>query len=754
MRDKARSLKIMYLLPELNVGGVETHVLAMSEGMRKAGHEAIVVSNGGALLPRLEASGVRHITLPIHRKSPSAVRKMAGAVRAIALEEGVDIVHAHSRVPAWVAHFASKGLRSAFIITAHGQYAPHLGSSVMTKGDRIICVSEVIREHMRERLGADPAKMRVVYNGIDIEAAERSVADRRPGAEVRAELGVPESAPVIGSVGRLTVAKGFRFLLEAFRRLRERMPEARALIVGDGPMNKELSQLAAELGVADRVVFTGVRTDIYDLLGAMDAYVVSSVFEGFPMGCLEAMAARVPIAATNVGGIPEMLEDGRAALLVEPKNPEALAEAARRLLEDRRFAAGVAAEAREDLERKFSQRKMLDDTLGIYCEALRQKRGYVGPVAGAPTADKPRALLTLPELRVGGVETHVIDLAVGLKEKGYIPLVVSFGGKLVEKLEAAGIEHVKMPVHVKSPIPIFKMVGPMRQIIEDRRIELVHAHSRVPAWICSLALRGSGSRRIPFVTTCHSTYSVHAGSRVMVGSDGMLAVSEYVRRHMLEHFGPNPDDIRTVHNGVSPDIYDESREEEIRNRYRAELGISPSSKVVGMVASLTPRKGYHHLVSASAAVLRENPDTVFLGVGGGPQLDELEKQARELGVSERFRFLGVRNDVRDLLCLFDIFTLASASEGLPYVILEAMCMKRAIVTTDVGGIPEALEHENNGLLVKPGDVAQLAGGINRLLADEALAGRIAAAARQTVINSFTVSRMVDKTEETYRKLLA
>jgi glycosyltransferase involved in cell wall biosynthesis len=205
---------------------------------------------------------------------------------------------------------------------------------------------------------------------------------------------------------------------------------------------------------------------------------------------------------------------------------------------------------------------------------------------------------------------------------------------------------------------------------------------------------------------------------------------------------------------VSPDIYDESREEEIKNRYRAELGISSASKVVGMVASLTPRKGYHHLVNASAAVLKENPDTVFLGVGGGPQLDELEKQARELGVSDRFRFLGVRNDVRDLLCLFDIFTLASASEGLPYVILEAMCMKRAIVTTDVGGIPEALEHGRNGLLVKPGDVAQLADGINRLLADVDLADRIAAAARQTVINSFTVSRMVDKTEEMYRKLLA
>lgn len=754
MEHNIGSLNILYMLPELTVGGVETHVMALSAGMTRMGHKVTVISNGGALVERLKDAGVEHITLPIHRKSPVTVSETARRVKKIIQERGIDVVHAHSRVPAWVARIALRKTRIAFVITAHGQYAPHIGSRVMASGDRIICVSKGILEHMADKLGADRSRMDVIYNGIDIEEAVREIENIRSPRETRKELGIPEGAHVIGSIGRLTATKGLRFFVDAFKQVRDVKPGAKALLVGDGPMRKELADRAAELGIADDLLFTGVRTDIYDLLGIMDVYVVSSLYEGFPMGCLEAMSSKVPIVATRVGGIPEMLEHERTALLAEPKAPQALSAEIIRIIDRPELVKELTEAGFQDVVRKFSEKKMLQNILQVYYDTIREKKGYLGPIRGVVEVERPRVLLILPELRVGGVETHVIDLACGLKQKGYDPLVVSFGGKLVEKLETDRIDHVKLPVHSKSPLVIFNMIGPMREVIRENKIELVHAHSRVPAWICYLSLR-SFERKPPFVTTCHSTYSVHLGSRVMAWSDGMIAVSEFVRKHMMAQFGADPDKIRTVHNGVSLDMFDEGQAEPMRRHYKEEFGIDDSTKVVGMVASLTSRKGYHYLIDAASRVLREHPDVLFLGVGGGPQLEELENQARQLGITDKFRFLGVRNDVRDLLYLFDIITLASSSEGggPPYAILEAMCMKKPIVTTDVGGIPEAIEHGRNGLLVSPRDTDQLARCIIELLNDEGRASRLGESAREAVVRSYNVDHMVDSTEAVYQKIL-
>ncbi len=755
MVRKPLPLNILYLLPELNVGGVETHVCALSLGMQAMGHNVTIVSNGGVMVPALKQRGIDHIELPVHRKSALTINNMANRLRKIIIEKNIHIVHAHSRVPAWAGLFATKHLDTAFVITAHGLYAPHMGSRVMAGGDRIICVSGRIMNHMAERLNADRSRMTVVYNGINIDDARAATSSALPRAAIRRELGLPPDSPVIGSIGRLTNTKGLRYLIDAFCQLKKDVPGIKAILVGDGPMKKDLQDRTAELGLADDLLFTGLRSDIFSVFNALDAYVVSSLSEGFPMGCLEAMAARVPIIATRVGGIPEMLEHERTALLAEPKSPEDLTAGVKRILSDRDLATRITDAGYHDVVNRFSESRMISEILKTYYDTIRDKKGYIGPVAGLPRADRPRVLLTLPELRVGGVETHVTDLARGLKEKDYTPIVVSFGGKLVEKLDASGIRHVALPVHSKSPYVMMNMVPLMRKLIADNRIELVHAHSRVPAWICWAALgrRSAHGRHIPFITTCHSTYSVHLGSRVMSLGDHMIAVSRFVERHIRDNFGTPPDKIDVVYNGVSPAIYDQQRSATLNEKYRHLLGIAPHEKVVGMVASLTPRKGYLHFINSAARLLRDFPDTKFLAVGGGPQKDELEARVRELNLTDRFIFLGVRSDVSDLLSLFDVFVLASSSEGLPYVILEAMCMKRPVVTTDVGGIPEAIAHRRNGMLVKPRDEEALASSILEVLADPPLATRLGEAAHQTISTAFNVSTMVDDTEAIYNKLL-
>ena len=745
-------LNILYMLPELNVGGVETHVLSLALGMKQFGHDVAVMSNGGALVDRLEAGGIEHIRMPVHRKSPVTVNELSHRVRDLIQERGIQVVHAHSRVPAWIGHFATRKLRTAFVITAHGQYAPHWGSRVMAWGDHIICVSDIIMDHMADNLRADRGRMEVVYNGIDIDEALELIGNSRAPDEMRDELGLPRDAPLVGAIGRLTITKGPRYFLDAVAALVKKEPAARALIVGDGQLRKELEDHARDLGIRDNVLFTGVRTDVYNILNMLDVYVVSSLYEGFPMGCLEAMAGRVPIVATRVGGIPEMLSHEETALLADSKDAEQLANNMHRMLGDEDLRKRLTEKGFETVTRRFSRHRMLQEILDIYARVLRTRYGVIKPIHAARPQKNPRVLLALPELRVGGVETHVIDLARGLKRRGYEPLVCSYGGKLVDKLGTDDIDHIQLPIHSKSPLVIAPMVSRMRSLIRENNIELVHAHSRVPAWICYLALSSGRLDKVPFVTTCHSTYSVHAGSRVMNWGRAMIAVSAFVRQHMLNNFGTSPQRITTVHNGVSPDIFDTDRSRAMSEKYRREMGVDPDTPMVGMVASLTPRKGYAYFIRAAEQISKKHPGAVFLSVGGGVQRDELHAMARDAGLDGRFRFLGIRQDVRDLICSFDIFVLSSMSEGLPYVILEAMCMKKPIVSTNVGGIPEAIDHGENGMLVAPKDVDALTECILSLLDDRDMATAMGEAAHRRIAESFTVEKMVDQTENVYMKV--
>ncbi|MFH1539867.1 MAG: glycosyltransferase, partial [bacterium] len=193
-------MKVLLMVPELNVGGVETHVLSLAGGMARAGREVVVVSNGGAMVPTLEATGAEHVSLPIHRKSPLTIREMSARVAEIIRERDIDIVHAHSRVPAWISYFAVRRMRSSLVLSAHGQYTPHMGSRVMAYGDRIICVSRVIRDHLVQKLGAPPLKTTIVYNGIDLRQVEKAVAGAKTPAEMKAELGLPGGAPLVGLI--------------------------------------------------------------------------------------------------------------------------------------------------------------------------------------------------------------------------------------------------------------------------------------------------------------------------------------------------------------------------------------------------------------------------------------------------------------------------------------------------------------------------------------------------------------------------
>ncbi len=215
----------------------------------------------------------------------------------------------------------------------------------------ILCNSRAVANDAIATQGADPARVAMIYNGVDVERFARAAAERE---RARAAFGFAPGETALGYVAQLRPEKGHRTLLEAFALLARERADLRLALVGSGPLEPELRALAARLGVESRVSFLGVRKEIPGFLAACDLAVHPSDTEGFSNTLLEAMAAGKPIAATRVGGNPEALAGGEAGLLVPPRDPAALAAALRRLLEDPAGARRLGAAAQARARREFS----------------------------------------------------------------------------------------------------------------------------------------------------------------------------------------------------------------------------------------------------------------------------------------------------------------------------------------------------------------------------------------------------------------
>jgi glycosyltransferase involved in cell wall biosynthesis len=239
--------------------------------------------------------------------------------------------------------------------------------------DLSLAVSRGVRDYLVRQGGLNPAKVRVVANGVDVAAIDAA----RPGPLVRRELGLPESSPVIGLVGRLDHwGKGHKELFEAMVSLKERHP-VHALIVGGGRRIDEVRALAASLGLGEVVHFLGPRRDVPDLLNAMDIFVLPSYSEGVSLALLEAMAAGLPVIATAVGGLTEVVRDGDNGLLIPPRDAGALAEALTRLLKSPDLAKKLGQNARKHVREHYSLDRLGREINAIYEELVEKKLGYL-----------------------------------------------------------------------------------------------------------------------------------------------------------------------------------------------------------------------------------------------------------------------------------------------------------------------------------------------------------------------------------------
>lgn len=291
-------------------------------------------------------------------------------------ELGADIVHAHQYTPFFYSASARLGMGTPPIVfTEHGRHVPDvrklkrvMANQVLLKpGDRVTAVGAYVRDALVANEGIEHDRVEVIRNGIDAAAFGQPVRSR---GEVRAELGLGEMTPVVIQVARFHPVKDHGTALRALARLRESIPEAVLLLVGDGEGRGELEGLAEEMGLDESVRFLGVREDIADLLGASDVFLLTSVSEGVSLTLLEASAAGLPIVATRVGGNPEVVEHGVTGLLADAADSTALACRLRQLLEDDGLRQTMGAAGAVRIRRWFDQTEMHESYQRVYDQVL------------------------------------------------------------------------------------------------------------------------------------------------------------------------------------------------------------------------------------------------------------------------------------------------------------------------------------------------------------------------------------------------
>ncbi|WP_337877131.1 glycosyltransferase family 4 protein [Elioraea sp.] len=372
----------------------------------------------------------------------------------------------------------------------------------------------------------------------------------------------------------------------------------------------------------------------------------------------------------------------------------------------------------------------------------------------------PAVLQVLPMLETGGVERGTIEVAEALVRAGFRALVASAGGRLVPELAQLGAEHVALPLASKDPWVMWRNAARLAALIRDRRVAIVHARSRAPAWSALLAARRTGAR---WVTTYHGTYNEgfplkRRYNAVMASGERVIAISRFIAEHVTARHGTDPARLRIIPRGVDPGRFDPTAVsgERIVRLARA-WRLPDDAPVVLLPGRLTRWKGQEVLIEALARMARTDAVAVLAGDDQGRRgyRAGLEALAERLGLGPRVRIVGDCADMPAALMLADVAVSASIEpEAFGRVVVEAQAMGRPVVATAHGGAAETVSPGETGWLVPPGDAAALAAALDHALAlDAAARAALGERARAAVLARYTTERMCAATLEVYRELL-
>lgn len=372
----SQPVKILQTIRQGKVGGGETHMYSLVTRLdRHKWHPIVLSFTGGPMVDMLKEAGIEtHVIETTRPFDPWVV----GAVQDLIEKEGIQLIHAHGTRAASNSFRAAGKFGIPMIYTVHGWSFHHdqnpitfelrkQSENLLTSRAKLnICVS-----HTNEREGQelfDMPRSTVIENGVDFEKFNK---DLKLTTNPLEELGVPKDKVVIGYIVRMTKQKDPITLLHAIADVIRFSPKMHFLMVGEGDMKDEVVQVAKNMKIDHAITFSGFRSDIPQLLKAIDVYVLPSLWEGLPIGIIEAMAMQKPIVCSDIEANQELIKDGVNGLVVPTRHPKKLAEALFKVAHDKVLADQLAAQALEDAVEKFQLDQMVEAIQEKYIEVLK-----------------------------------------------------------------------------------------------------------------------------------------------------------------------------------------------------------------------------------------------------------------------------------------------------------------------------------------------------------------------------------------------
>lgn len=364
-------MKALQVTTHLNIGGISNYILSLSRALKGNGIECLVVSGGGGLEAEFKRYDIETRRLNIKTKnefSPKVFIAVFNLVKMVR-DEDIDIIHAHTRVSQVAGILASRITGVPYVTTCHGFFKERLRKVFDTWGEKVIAISDAVKGHLEKDLGVAKERIETIYNGVDVDKFSRDYSQDEI-RKTKESLGLSEG-PVIGTVGRLSPVKGQSLLIEALAGIISKRRDVQGLIVGDGPEEAALKALVKSLGLEGSIHFAGSVLDTHKFLSVMDIFVFPSLKEGLGIALLEAMASGRACAASDIGGIRDLIKNGETGILFPVGDARILSDSISRLLGDESLRGRLGESASSFARKRFPLNIMADKVASLYKKVLR-----------------------------------------------------------------------------------------------------------------------------------------------------------------------------------------------------------------------------------------------------------------------------------------------------------------------------------------------------------------------------------------------
>jgi glycosyltransferase involved in cell wall biosynthesis len=737
-----RKIRILYIIDKLVCAGTQKQLIELLKGIDRSRYEPAVCC---LLFEGQWANKVRELGIPIHvlgLKKIYGLKALHRFLRLIRLiKRGrYDIVHNFLFAANVFGTLAAKFARTRVVMNSRRQAGywnenPNrlVWRFVNKYSDCVIANSENVKSFIASNEGIDADKILVIHNGMEITSGLPE-----PG-RIRRELSLPVDSIVICIVANLSTVKGHSYLVRAFEKVHAVCQAAHLVCVGDGPLRKNLEREVRDRGLSEAIHFLGRREDVLDILADADVGVMSSLSEGMPNAILEYMLTGIPVAASAVGGITDIIRHDENGLLVSPGDVEALSETLMRLCESSELREQLGTEGRKDVELRFNSKRMVEEYQRVYSSLIRTrtraqcrkslKVAYI--ISQFPSYDETFVTRELKALVDLGVDLTIFplkpcrdrviheDARALLVRTRYLPFVsfrnlmnmlyltTRYPIRVIRSICQVLAPSIIQPLNLLKLMYVFpKMLSCARYITEEGYSH-IHAHWATIPTDCAMILARLTGVSFSFTGHAHDIFLKNSTlGRKLNEAEFVLTCNGENKKHLVRTF-PDVDESKIIisYHGIDLQEY---LPKKLNNARKGRVPF----EILG-VGSLFECKGFEYLIRACSELSHSGIDYRCKIIGGGHLHGKLDALIRQLNLQDRVELLGYmsQGEIVRYYQDADIFVLPALLKihwGIPNVLLESLAVGTPIVCTPLPALKELMNGRTCGYTIPEKNPAAIA----------------------------------------------